>query len=240
MHYEIKINDFEGPLDLLLHLIKKTNIDIYDINLADITNSYLEYIKAMEDLNLDVASEYLVVAAELIELKSKSLLPNQEEIVDEFEEQQEPSLIDRLIEYKKYKEITYKFRNLEEKRKEIYTKIPSSYEQYVDGLFIKNTKLSVSDLLTIMNNLIDRKEKEKPILTTITNREYSLKDRISEIKKMLKENKEISLYDLFEQRDRAYVIITFLSILELAKNKDINLIQDKNFENIIISTRETI
>lgn len=238
MHYEIKINDFEGPLDLLLHLIKKANIDIYEVNLSDIATSYLNYIKAMEEINLDVASEYLVVAAELIELKSKSLLPNQEVVVDEYEEEQEIPLINRLIEYKKYKEVTESFRDLEEKRKEIYTKIPSNYDQYIEGLFIKNTQLSITDLLSIMNKFIERKELEKPLVTTITNKDYSIKDRIKEIKIILKSKKKILLGELFEQKDKSYIVVTFLSILELAKSNTINLLQDRNFDNIYISIKE--
>lgn len=238
MHYEIKINDFEGPLDLLLHLIKKANIDIYEVNLSDIATSYLNYIKAMEEINLDVASEYLVVAAELIELKSKSLLPNQEVVVDQYEEEPEIPLINRLIEYKKYKEVTESFRDLEEKRKEVFTKIPSNYDQYIEGLFIKNTQLSITDLLSIMNKFIERKELEKPLVTTITSKDYSIKDRIKEIKTILKNKKKISLEELFEQRNKSYIVVTFLSILELAKNNTINLLQDRNFENIYISIKE--
>jgi segregation and condensation protein A len=238
MHYEIKINDFEGPLDLLLHLIKKSNIDIYEINLVEITNQYVEYIKAMEEMNLDVASEYLVVAAELIELKSRALLPKQEIEEDEYEEDPKDNLINRLVEYKKYKELTENFRNLEEKRKEIFTKIPSNYNEYFDGPRIKNSDLSISDLLLIMNKFLDRKEMEKPLNTTVTNKEFSLKDRIISIKNILKDKKEVSLEDLFEIRSKSYIVVTFLSILEMAKNNEINVVQDKNFDSVLISLKE--
>ncbi|MDD4623997.1 MAG: segregation/condensation protein A [Bacilli bacterium] len=237
MNYEIKINDFEGPLDLLLHLIKKSNIDIYEINLVDITNQYLEYIKAMENLNLDVASTYLVMAAELIELKSRALLPSQEVIEDEYEEDPKDNLINRLIEYKKYKEVTDSFRNLEERRKEIYTKSPSNYDDYIEGLKIKNTNLSLSDLLLAMSNFLDRKEFEKPLKTTVTNREFSVKERIISIKKLLKEKIKINFIDLFEIKEKSFIVVTFLSILEMAKNDEIEMIQDKNFDNIIISLK---
>ncbi len=238
MNYEIKINDFEGPLDLLLHLIKKSNIDIYDINLVEITNQYLEYIKAMENLNLDIASSYLVMAAELIELKSRALLPTQEVIEDEYEENPKENLINRLIEYKKYKEVTDSFRNLEEKRKEIYTKNPSNYDDYLEGLKIKNTNLSLSDLLLAMSSFLDRKELEKPLKTTVTNKEISIKERIINIKKILKEKGKINFIDLFEIKERPFIVVTFLSILEMAKNDEIEMMQDKNFDNIIISLKE--
>ena len=106
MRYEVKINEFEGPLDLLLHLIKQSNIDIYEISLEEITNQYLDYIKQMEKLNLDIASEYLVMASELLEYKSRSLLPKKEIEDDEYEEDPKEELIKRLVDYKKYKEVT--------------------------------------------------------------------------------------------------------------------------------------
>ncbi len=240
MHYEIKINDFEGPLDLLLHLIKKSNIDIYEINLVDIANQYLEYINKMEELNLDVASEYLVVAAELIELKSRALLPNIEVEDDIYEEDPKDSLINRLVEYKKYKEISESFRDLEEKRKEIFTKIPSNYDQYIEGLLIKNSNLNINDLLSIMNKFIDRKDLEKPLKTTVTNREYSVRDRISKIKEILKDKKKITLNELIEIKEKSYIVVTFLSILEMAKNNEIDIRQDNNFNNIIISLKGVI
>ena len=105
MDYSIKIDAFEGPLDLLLHLIKKTNIDIYDINIEEITKQYLDYINKMEELNIDIASSYLVMAAELIELKSKLLLPNQNNEENEEEENTKENLIQRLLIYEKYKDI---------------------------------------------------------------------------------------------------------------------------------------
>lgn len=236
MHYEIKINNFEGPLDLLLHLVKKSNIDIYNINLVEITNQYLDYINAMEELNLDIASEYLVVAAELMELKSKSLLPQQ--IVEEDTYEEEPTnIIDRLIEYKKYKEITEEFRDLEEKRQEIFTKIPSNYDEYLDGPLIKNSNFSIEDLLSIMNKFLDRKELEKPLNTTITTKEYSIRERINNIKSILKEKKQITLHDLFEIKEKSFIVITFLSILEMVKNNEINMIQNKNFDDIVITKK---
>jgi len=130
MHYEVRIDEFEGPLDLLLHLIKQSNIDIYDISLSDITDQYLDYIKKMEELNLDVASEYLVMASELIEYKSRQLLPKKDLKEDEYEEDPKEELIRKLIDYKRYKEVTETFKELESVRSNIYTKSPSSISSY--------------------------------------------------------------------------------------------------------------
>ena len=110
MKYEININEFQGPLDLLLHLIKQSNINIEEISIDEITKQYLNYIQRMEELNLDIASEYLVMAAELIEIKSSSLLPKKDIVEDEFEEDPKEKLINRLLKYEQYKKMTDTFK----------------------------------------------------------------------------------------------------------------------------------
>lgn len=232
MHYVTKINEFEGPLDLLLHLIKKSNIDIYDISLSDITDQYLEYIHQMEELNLDIASEYLVMATELLEYKSRSLLPKKIED-DKEEENPKEELIKRLVDYKKYKEITSEFKKLEDIRSEIYTKTPSNINEY-DEKVINNSELSVNDLISAFKKFIDRKEYEKPLNTKITTKELSVSDRIIKIKEILKTKNEVNFIDLFDKLTKDYVVVTFLSILEMSKNKEIEIKQDNNFGNIII------
>jgi segregation and condensation protein A len=239
MHYEFKIDQFEGPLDLLLHLIKQSNIDIYDINLEEITNQYLDYIKAMEELNLDIASEYLVMAAELIEIKSRALLPKKEIEEDVYEEDPKEELINRLVEYKKYKDLTNSFKELESIRSEIYTKLPSNIDEYLEGKTLKNTNnLTVDDLLNAFNKFLSRKELEKPLKTTVTTKELSVTERIRGIRNILREKKKISFNELFEERTKNYIVVTFLSILEMVKNNEVIVTQENNFENIIISLNE--
>ena len=236
MHYVTKINEFEGPLDLLLHLIKKSNIDIYDISLSDITDQYLEYIHQMEELNLDIASEYLVMATELLEYKSRSLLPKKIED-DKEEEDPKEELIKRLVDYKKYKEITSEFKKLEDIRSEIYTKTPSNINEY-DEKVINNSELSVNDLISAFKKFIDRKEYEKPLNTKITTKELSVSDRIIKIKEILKTKNEVNFIDLFDKLTKDYVVVTFLSILEMSKNKEIEIKQDNNFNDIYLSLKE--
>ncbi len=233
MHYEVKIDEFEGPLDLLLHLIKKSNIDIYDISLEEITNQYLDYIKAMKEMNLDIASEYLVMASELLEYKSKSLLPKKEVDSDEFEEDPKETLIKRLIDYKKYKEITGAFKDLESVRSDIFTKTPSNIDEY-DEKVINNDDVSVEDLLEAFKKFMTRKEFEKPLNTKITNKELSVSERIGSIRKLLKNKKQINFMELFEVHTKDYIVVTFLSILEMSKDREITIEQDDNFGNIII------
>ena len=159
MDYSIKINEFEGPLDLLLHLIKQSNIDIYDIEISEITKQYLDYINKMEELNINVASSYIVMAAELMEIKSKSLLPKKEdEEVDEEEEQiSKENLINKLIEYKKYKEMAPSFKELETNRQNIYVKSPEKLNNYLDEKITNDGDASVDDLIDAFKKFLERK-----------------------------------------------------------------------------------
>lgn len=237
MDYSIKIDAFEGPLDLLLHLIKESNINIYDISIDEVTKSYLDYINKMEELNINVAASYLVMAAELMEIKSKSLLPKTEEDQeDEEEEVSRENLINKLIEYKKYKEMTSVFRDLESNRNNIYIKPPENINKYVeDNLY--SEEIEIDKLIEAFKNFIDRKESEKPLKTKITNKEYSVKERKNSIRKILESKKKVEFTSLFEEYNKSYIAVTFLSILEMAKEKEINIYQNKNFDNIFLEMR---
>lgn len=233
MHYEVNINNFSGPLDLLLHLIKKDNIDIYDISLEVITKEYLDYINKMKELNLDVASEYLVMACELIEYKSKSLLPKKENDVDEYEEDPKEKLIKKLVDYSKYKEVTSVFKELSQERMRVYTKLPSNIDNYSDKIK-NNGNVTIDDLLEALRNFLNRKELDKPLNTKITTKEISVSDRIKYIKDKLKDKDEVNFFELFEEFTKSYVVVTFLSVLEMSKNNEIVIEQTNNFENIVI------
>ena len=237
MQYIVKIEDFEGPLDLLLHLVKNANIDIEEINICEITNQYLEYIHKWEELNIDIASEYLVMASTLMEIKSKSLLPSKEEEKEEEEEETKESLIKKLVEYQKYKEITKDFKKLENKRKEIYTKAPEKLNSLMDQKIINDTDTTIEDLTKAFIEFLKRKDMEKPIHTKITNKEYSVKKRKDTIKNILKEKKKVEFSELFEKFTRSYIIVTFLAILELAREDNVVLIQENNFDKIMIEQK---
>lgn len=228
---DFKLNEFEGPLDLLLHLVKKSNVDIYDINLEQIANQYLEYIKNIDNLN--VASEYLVMAAELIEYKSKLLLPKYEE-EENNEEDYKKDLIERLIEYKNYKQVTEDFKKLEYLRKEIYTKAPERISNITDKKITNDDNLTIDDLIEAFNQFLLRKESEKPLNTTVTKKEYFMKEIIINIRKKLNQNKSIKFFDLFEEYNKQSIIVTFLAILEMSKTKEICITQNKNFEDIYV------
>ena len=236
MDYSIKINEFEGPLDLLLHLIKQSNIDIIDIEINEITKQYLDYINKMEELNINVAASYLVMAAELMEIKSKSLLPiNEEENEDEEDEAvSKEKLINKLIEYQKYKDMVGTFKDMEAERQNIYVKSPEKISNYVDNKIINNNDTTVDDLVNAFKKFLERIDKEKPITTKITSKEYSVKERKKSIRNILKERKKVLFTELFEKKETSFIVVTFLSILEMVKEKEITIRQDANFKDITI------
>lgn len=240
MGYKVTIDNFDGPLDLLLHLIKEQDIDIYDIKIEDITKQYLDYIKAMKELNLSVASEYLVMASELIEMKSKMLLPKRcTDLSDEYEEDPREVLIERLLLYKQYKEVTSDFKNLEKERKLILTKNPENLSIYAKEEE-KNDSLGIDDLINAFNELLRRKELEKPVATKITRKELSVSEKVNKIKNMLKSKKRINFEEIFDEPVVEEVIISFLSVLEMVKKNEIELSQDGNFKSIIITLKEGV
>ena len=236
MNYEINIPLFEGPLDLLLHLIRQSNIDINEISIEDITKQYLDYINKLEEMNLNIASEYLVMAAELLQIKSASLLPK---IENEEEEEEDPKerLINRLLEYEKYKNITSTFKDLESLRQDVYTREPDNLLEYQENEDDINYGVNLNDLLEAFSKFIEQKELDKPLNTKVTNKEYSVAKRSSEIKKLLRDKKKIDFKDLFEVFTKDYVVVTFLSILSMTRKQEIELEQEDNFKNIIIKEK---
>lgn len=235
MEYIVTIDKFQGPLDLLLHLVKQTNLDIYEIKIEEIISQYFNYIKQMEEMNLNIASSYLVMAAELLEIKALMLLPKDEEIVDEFEENPKDRLIKRLIEYQNYKDLTGEFQELENKRHEYYTKLPSNLSDYdlkINGSLPDD--IDLNDLMNAFNKFLERQQLQKSLNTKIANKEYSIFERSLEIKKIIKEKKKVSFEELFDIRNKGYIVVTFLSILNLAKTKEVKIEQENNFETIYL------
>lgn len=228
------IGDFEGPLDLLLHLIKKSKMEIFDIEISKITEEYINYINSMAELNLDIASEYLVMAAELIEMKSKKLLPAKEEKEDEEDINPEEELKRRLMEYKKYKESTEAFRNLEEKRSNYFTKSPENIKNYSLEKLENDGNVSLFDLLDAFQKLLERREASKPRNTKIARKEMSVKERVIKIRDILKTRKTVNFVELFDDFSKPYVVVTFLSVLEMVKGREINIKQDSNFSEIYL------
>jgi segregation and condensation protein A len=246
MHYNVKIEAFEGPLDLLLHLINRLEIDIYDIPVSEITEQYLLYIHTMKELELDIASEFLVMAATLLAIKSKMLLPKYEENIEDdinLEEEEDPrdELVERLVEYKKYKEAAHEFKNLEEDRGLIFTKPPSDLSDYSKESNADKVELDVTiyDMLAAFQKLMRRKRLQKPLSTKVTRQEIPIEKRITEIIGLLRRHGgRKSFYDLFPIPDRNHIVVTFLAVLELMKRQEIHVEQEQNFAEIFVAAKE--
>lgn len=234
----IKINDFDGPLDLLWHLIKAHKMDIYDINIEKITKEYLSYINEHKELTIDGASEYLVMASELIHLKSKLLLNKNDDDEDaEYEINTEDDLRNRLIEYEKLKAAADRLVELEDKRKEVLTKLPSNLSEYADKSVKLSSDITLDDLLKAFEDYLNRKKLDEPVNKAVTKRELSVEDRCLSIKSYLHNRGKINFLDLFDEVDKPYVIVTFLGILNLVKSREAVISQEYNFGDIYIEER---
>ncbi|MFD2214184.1 MULTISPECIES: segregation/condensation protein A [Metabacillus] len=247
MQYHVKINAFEGPLDLLLHLINRLEIDIYDIPVSEITEQYMLYIHTMQELHLDIASEYLVMAATLLSIKSRMLLPKQEEELfeDEFGEEPEEDprdeLMRRLIEYRKYKEAADDLRTLEEGRSQVFTKAPSDLSEYVSDSQqqIDSLNVTIYDMLGAFQKMLRRKKIQKPVQTKIARQEIPIEKRMEEILTDLRTHSGRRRFsDLFPSNSKDHLVVTFLAILELMKSHLILIEQENNFADIYIMGSE--
>jgi len=225
IRYDTKIDAFEGPLDLLLHLIKEAKLDIHEIKISQITEQYLDYIKNMQDLRLEIASEYLVMAANLILIKSKKLLPKEEVVIDgEYEEDPEAELMRRLLEYQMYKESLGEFRRLEDLRGQFYTKPAMDFSEYMGNITL-NLNYDTSELILAFEKLLRRQRLETPIPTTIVAEKITVSQRIESIRQELESHGQVKFSQLFNRFEKEYVVVTFLALLELAKNKEISITQ---------------
>nr|WP_285839950.1 segregation/condensation protein A [Alkalihalophilus marmarensis] len=246
--YNVKLDTFEGPLDLLLHLINQAEVDIYDIPVAPITDQYMSYVHAMQELHLDIASEYLVMAATLLAIKSKTLLPKQEELFDEeliIEDEEDPrdELMNRLIEYRKYKEAATELKEKEEKRSLVHTRPPEDLEPLIsenDRREVAISGVSLFDMLAAYQKLMKRKSLKAPRTTTIRSQEYSIEDRMNEVVSYLTDlpTNSCSFHELFTVPEKSHMVVTFLAVLELMKTKTIRCEQEGNFADITIFKQE--
>ncbi|MFC4599128.1 segregation and condensation protein A [Cohnella hongkongensis] len=242
-----KLETFEGPLDLLLHLIDKAEIDIQDISISDITDQYMEYLAAMQELELDITSEFLVMAATLLSMKSRQLLPKPP-VTDEpwlmtVEEDEEldprEELIRRLIEYRKFKSVAGQLREKEWDRSQVYTREPADLTPYEKAIRTNPVEgLHVNDLVSAFQKAM-RRLAGRTRVSSIRKDEISVKDRILDIIDTLKsrsgEGKLLFSQLLREEDDREEIVVTFLAILELMKRKWISCHQNALFDEIVLS-----
>ncbi len=241
MEYKFCINDFEGPLDLLLHLVKTAKMDIYEIDIRVIIEEYLTFIELEKNRNIDIASSYLVMAAELIHLKSKMLVNDdtlEENNNDEFHIESEEDLKRKILEYEKYKKLTESLEEQRLKRNNFFTKSPSKLDEFITNNNYNFGDVSLDDLVNALKNFKTREKYLKPLNTKITRKEYSVEKRINDIRKILQVRDKVEFLDLFEENNHDFLIVTFLSILMMSKNSEINITQEDNFKPIMIERRD--
>lgn len=244
MGIPVKLQAFEGPLDLLLHLIDKNKVNIYDIPIVEITKQYLDYIQQMEKEDLNIMSEFLVMAATLIDIKSRMLLPRE---VNEDGEEEDPrqELVEKLIEYKMYKYMAYELKDRQVDAEKVLYKmptIPKEVEEYKEPIHIEELLdgLSLTKLHSVFKSIIRKQEnKIDPIRSQfgkIEKEEVNLSDKIEYIKAFAYENRKFSFRKLLEaQCGKMDIIVTFLAVLELMKTGLIAISQENIFDDILIT-----
>jgi segregation and condensation protein A len=249
MKVTYKLEAFEGPLDLLLHLIDKNELDIYNIPIKEITDQYLGYVQAMHELELEITSEFLVMAATLLSIKSKMLLPKPpviefDEYFDDMEDGLDPraELVAKLIEYRKYKSIADMLRDKEVERSLVYTREPEDLTSFLPHIQENPVEgLDVADLLFAFQRTL-RKLANRNVVTRIRRDEISVKDRIREVIDLLKvKGGKLLFSKLFDyEMTREEIVVTFLAILELMKMKKVVCYQYQLFEDIVIQAKEEV
>ena len=233
--YKVKLENFEGPLDLLCHLIDKNKMDIYDINLSEITDQYIEYINNMERMNLEITSEFLVMASTLLYIKSKNLLPNQ---VEDEKELTEEELLQRIIEYKKYKEITKKFKEMYTNNGKVFFKLPEEIELPKQKLEVEYKKDKIAEAYSqiIEKNATRLNQNAKNIEKIAITETYTVADKVKTMFRELLHHKKFIFNNLFSKKkcSKPEIVTAFSGLLELSRRSKVLTTQEELFGNILV------
>ncbi len=241
---KIKVADFEGPFDLLLHLIRKNKMNIKNVEIYKITNQYLNYLDELKEMDLEVTSEFIVVAATLIEIKSKTLLPKPK-VIEEDEEDIEKKLLEKLILYKKIKESTVFFNNRYSNLGCIYTKKPEIIEEKASTVNNEDLfqNISLIDLYQIYNNLIElyfsKQNKVNVVQKKIQTDKYKIEEKYDYLIEKFKSSRTLEFNDIIiECECKMECVVTFLALLELIKQREVKIYQSQSFGDIFIERIE--
>lgn len=238
----LKLDNFEGPFDLLFHLFEKNQVDIYDIPISIITDQYLDYLYAMQQLDLEVASEFLIMAATLLHIKSRTLLPSKKE---EKEEEKDPreELVRRLIEYKRYKEFTLELKEMEKKWDRVAFRLPETLDlpvreeiMEIDPQVLRQQYIAILDRNKKKMNL-----RAKNITKLVEHEKVSLRSKMRDVIKQLLHKVSFKFSELFsfKTKSKTEVVTGFMAVLELAKMKRVRIVQNQQFSDIhVISNTE--
>ncbi len=244
MDYQVSLPNFEGPLDLLFHLVKKAEVDIYEISITEITDQYIAYLHQWEKLNLEIASEFLVMAARLMELKSRELLPKRAAEAEEEEEQQDPKqeLINKIVEYQYFKEIADHLKEQEKKRYQLYwrdhPKLPGDINNQET---LKVGDIGIHDLLSAFHRVIKKYHQTNQV-AKIDTREVSITEQRDKLLNILSQHQDHTMYfeELFQKfSTRIEIVATFLALLDLVKERLIIVSQQGISSPLWLQLRET-
>jgi len=238
MDYKVKLEVFEGPLDLLLYLIKKDEVDIYDISIERITTQYLEYLEAFKMLDIDVAGEFVVMAANLIYIKSRSLLPVTQQPPEEETEQDDPrwDLIRQLVEYKKFKDAAAKLQDRELLRESLFGRMPEKPDFEEEEVRMLGD-VGIFDLINAFQKILKRLGDKKEDLREIFEENFTVTDKIEFILKKMEARRPVQFTQLFEEAaSRTEIVVTFLALLELIRLKQLRVVQEGSLGEIMIES----
>jgi len=240
MSYKIKLEMFEGPLDLLLYLVKKDHLNIYDIPIAQVTEQYLQYINLMQLLDLNIAGEFLVMAATLMQIKSKMLLPAEETAAEEEQEDPREELMRRLLEYEKFKEIAETLRQKESDQKEVFKRPRAEIEKEIPPDKEVYFEAGIFDLINAFSAAL--KDVPKEVFYEVIKDEFTIEEKIHEVLHLLLVKSSVCISELFNKaKNKVEIIVTFLAILELIRLKEIIARQKELFKDIeILRNKENI
>ncbi len=234
MSYKIKLELFEGPLDLLLYLVKKDHLNIYDIPIAQVTEQYLRYLELMQLLDLNIAGEFLVMAATLLQIKSKTLLPVVEEQCVQEEQDPRAELVKRLLEYEKFKEIAENLRQKEVSQQDIFKRPKVENEALLPGRNELYFEASIFDLINAFSKALE--DVPRNIFYEVIKDEFTVEEKVHQILHFLLLQPSVKISELFGQaKHKMEVIVTFLAILELIRMKEIVARQTDFFQEIEVS-----
>ncbi|ADC87508.1 segregation/condensation protein A [Staphylococcus lugdunensis] len=233
--YEVKLDAFSGPLDLLLHLIQKYEIDVYDIPMKTLTEQYMQYVHTMKRLEINIASEYLVMASELLMIKSKLLLPQSDDHV-EFEEDPREDLVGRLIEYQNYKEYTEILDSMKAERDLYFTKHPTDLSHLeTNESWDKSNTIDLTELIVAYQRVKNRVEYHTPKTVEISKETFTIEEATEIVTTRLRTQTAFNFFSLFTFHEPIEQVVThFLAILEMSKAGIINISQKQNFDDIDI------
>ena len=233
---DIKLKDFEGPLDLLLHLVSKYQMDIYDVPITEVIEQYLAYISTLQAMRLEVAGEYMVMASQLMLIKSRKLLPKVAEVTD-LEDDLEQDLLSQIEEYRKFKLLGEQLEVKHQERAQYYSKAPT--ELIYEDAELVHDKTTIDLFLAFSTLLTKKKEEFSKSHTTILRDEYKIEDMMVIVREALVEGQQLCLQDLFKETKALQEVITlFLATLELIKTQEILLIQKESFGDIYLMKKK--